>query len=75
MEPVKRLLSTLIGSSIIFLVVFVLYLDSRPDPHVWHLAKLDEEYTASSPIDQVEKYVALEEAMRGLFCAYPGRIS
>ena len=69
------MLGTLIGASIVFLVVFVLYLDSRPDSHPWHLAKLDQAFTASSGIDKLEKYVALEEAMRGLSCAYPGRIS
>ncbi len=48
MQPIKLLLSGLVGAFIILLIGFVMVLESRPDLHVWHLAELDEEFTAPS---------------------------
>ncbi len=45
------------------LVVFVRHLDNRPDLDVWHLADLDAEFTADSPVDFFEDYLALEERL------------
>ena len=63
MQPVMLLLSGLAGAFIIFLIAFVMYLEGRPDLHVWHLAELDEEFTASSPVESFEDYLALEDRL------------
>jgi alpha-beta hydrolase superfamily lysophospholipase len=62
-QPVKLVLSALIGAMIILVINFVIYLDGRPDLHVWHLADLDEEFTASSIVDNFEEYIALENRL------------
>jgi len=63
MQPVKLLLSGLVGAFIILLIAFVMYLESRPDLHVWHLAELDEEFTASSHVESFEEYLSLEDRL------------
>ena len=63
MQSIKLLVSGLVGAFIILLVVFVLFLESRPDLHVWHLAELDEEFTVSSPVESFEEYLALEDRL------------
>jgi alpha-beta hydrolase superfamily lysophospholipase len=63
MQLVKLLLSGLVGAFIILLIVFVVALDNRPDLHVWHLAELDEEFTASSPVGSFEEYLSLEDRL------------
>ncbi len=63
MQSIKLLVSGLVGAFIILLAVFVLFLESRPDLHVWHLAELDEEFTVSSPVESFEDYLALEERL------------
>ena len=40
-----------------------MHLEGRPDLHVWHLAELDEEFTASSPVESFEEYLALEDRL------------
>ena len=45
------------------LVVFIQYLDSRPDLDPWHLADLDEEFTVHSPVASFEEYLALEDRL------------
>jgi alpha-beta hydrolase superfamily lysophospholipase len=62
-QPVKLLVSGLVGAFVILIVVFVLYLEGRPDLHVWHLAELDEEFTVSSPVESFEAYLDLEERL------------
>ena len=49
--------------SVALLVIFVLVLDSRPDLKVWHIADLDEEFTAGSDVDTFDQYLALEERL------------
>ena len=63
MQSIKLFVSGLVGAFIILLVVFVLFLESRPDLHVWHLAELDEEFTVSSPVESFEEYLALEDRL------------
>ncbi|TDI89243.1 MAG: alpha/beta fold hydrolase [Chloroflexi bacterium] len=63
MQSIKLLVSGLVGAFIILLVVFVLFLESRPDLHVWHLAELDEEFTTSSKVESFEEYLALEDRL------------
>ena len=59
----KLFLSGLVGALVILLIVFVVALDNRPDLHVWHLAELDEEFTASSPVESFEEYLSLEDRL------------
>jgi hypothetical protein len=45
-------------------VAILLYaLASRPDLSVWHLANLDEEFTADSGMTQFKQYLALEDRL------------
>ena len=39
------------GVLLALVVVFIVYLESRPDLDVWHLAELDVEYTATSGVE------------------------
>ena len=52
-----------VGVVLTLLVVFVLYLNNRPDLSVWHLAELDEEFTTTSPVKSFEDYLALEDRL------------
>ncbi len=52
-----------IGVVLTLLVVAVVYLDSRSDLEVWHLADLDEEFTAESEVASFAEYLALEERL------------
>ena len=45
------------------MVVFVLYLNNRPDLSVWHTADLDEEFTTDSEISSFQEYLALEDRL------------
>ena len=60
---VKFLAAGLLGVFITVLVVFVYVLDSRPDLSVWHLADLDEEFTAKSDVSDFKAYLALEDRL------------
>jgi len=51
------------GAVLVLVVVFVLYMESRPDLDVWHLADLDEEYTASSGVETFAQYRTLEDRL------------
>jgi len=52
-----------VGALVVLVTVFVIYLDSRPDLKVWHLAELDAEFTADSPVADFDAYLALEERL------------
>ena len=52
-----------IGAVFTLLVVFVLHLEGRPDLDAWHLAELDEEFTAESAVASFEEYLALEDRL------------
>jgi alpha-beta hydrolase superfamily lysophospholipase len=52
-----------LGSVITLVVVFVVYLNGRPDLSVWHLANLDEEFTADSGVETFDEYRALEDRL------------
>jgi pimeloyl-ACP methyl ester carboxylesterase len=59
----KALLYGIVGGFIVLVVVFVMYLESRPDLKVWHEVELDAEFTAESPVQSFEDYLALEERL------------
>jgi len=62
-QTVRALLYGVVGGAIVLLVVFVRYLDGRPDLEVWHTAELEAEFTAESAIHSFEDYLALEERL------------
>jgi len=53
----------LIGSFVTALAVYIYLLDKRPDLSVWHVADLDEEFTADSGISDFKQYLAMEERL------------
>ena len=53
----------LFGCLLTALAIFVYLLDSRPELSVWHLADLDEEFTADSRISDFSQYLALEDRL------------
>jgi len=52
-----------VGATLVLLVVFVVYMNGRPDLSVWHLAELDEEYSEDSAVSSFAEYLALEERL------------
>ncbi len=62
-QAVRALLYGVVGGAIVLLVVFVRYLDGRPDLELWHTAELDAEFTADSPIQSFEDDLALEKRL------------
>ncbi len=52
-----------LGALVVVIIVFVLYLDDRPDLAVWHEADLDEEFKSDSGVETFADYLALEERL------------
>ena len=52
-----------VGALVVLVTVFVVYLNGRADLQVWHLANLDEEFTADSGVETFTDYLALEERL------------
>ena len=52
-----------IGALLVLITGFVVHLNNRADLHVWHLAKLDQEFTVHSGVDSFKDYLALEERL------------
>jgi len=52
-----------VGALAVLVIVFVVYMNGRADLQVWHLAELDEEFTADSGINNFTDYLALEERL------------
>ena len=52
-----------IGVMLTLVVVFVVYMNSRADLSVWHLAELDEEFTVDSQVSSFGDYLALEDRL------------
>jgi alpha-beta hydrolase superfamily lysophospholipase len=53
----------LVGSLLVIVVGFVVFLERRSDLEVWHTAELDAEFTASSSVSSFEDYLRLEERL------------
>lgn len=60
---VKALSYGTVGALLVLIVVFVIYLDSRPDLGPWHQADLDEEFTAESGTNSFTAYMQLEQRL------------
>jgi alpha-beta hydrolase superfamily lysophospholipase len=54
---------TLLGALVVVLAGFAYYVRSQPDLSVWHLADLDEEFSASSEVADFAGYLALEDRL------------
>jgi len=52
-----------VGALVVLLTIVVLYLNNQADLQVWHLAELDEEFTADSEVQTFAEYLALEERL------------
>jgi len=52
-----------IGALVVLIIGFVVYLNNQADLHVWHLAKLDQEFTVDSGVDNFKDYLALEKRL------------
>lgn len=53
----------LLGVLLTVILVAVVFLNSRPNLHVWHTADLDEEFRAGHGVSTFEGYLALEERL------------
>lgn len=53
----------LLGAVVALLVAGVLYLENKPDPKVWHKARLDEEFTKKSKAKTFAEYLELEDRL------------
>ncbi|MEA3275161.1 MAG: alpha/beta fold hydrolase [Pseudomonadota bacterium] len=51
------------GAALVIVIVFIVYMESRPDLDVWHLADLDKEFTVASKVETFADYLALEERL------------
>lgn len=54
-----------IGAVLVLIAVLVVYLNSRADLEIWHLAELDEEFRADSGVGTFSDYLVLEERLFG----------
>ncbi len=59
----RALFYSALGAAVVLVTVFVVYLNSREDLSVWHLAGLDEEFTHKSKVTSFADYMALEERL------------
>jgi alpha-beta hydrolase superfamily lysophospholipase len=60
---VKALLYGIIGGCVVLVIIFVLFLENRPELKVWHEVKLNNEFTANSPAKSFEDYLAIEDQL------------
>lgn len=59
----RALLYGIAGGCAVLVVVFVLYLESRPDLKDWHMADLDAEFTTESPARSFADYLVMEKQL------------
>jgi len=66
-KPIRRILKALgyltLGGFTTLVIVFVLYLNSRPDLDIWHQVDLDAEYTIASEVQNFPDYLTQEEKL------------
>ena len=51
------------GALVVLVIVFIAYMERRPDLGVWHLTQLDQEFTAASGVSTFTDYLALEQRL------------
>jgi len=59
----KALSYSAFGALFVLIIVLIVYMESRADLNVWHLADLDEEFAEESDVETFEEYLALEERL------------
>ncbi len=62
-HALKALLYGIAGGLVVLVIIFVLFLESRPELKVWHQIELDAEFTADSPVQSFEDYLSLEKQL------------
>jgi alpha-beta hydrolase superfamily lysophospholipase len=62
-HTVKALICGIAGGLVVLIIIFVLFLENRPDLKVWHQIELDAEFTADSQVQSFEDYLALEKQL------------
>ena len=62
-HTLKALIYGIAGGLVVLVIIFVMFLESRPELNVWHQIKLDAEFTADSPVQSFEDYLALEKQL------------
>jgi len=66
-KPIRRILKALgyltLGGFTVLVMVFVVYLNSRPDLDIWHKVDLGAEFTAKSTVQDFNGYLAWEEKL------------
>jgi len=66
-KPIRRTLKALgyliLGGFTTLVIVFVLYLNNRPDLNMWHQVDLDAEYTITSEAQNFADYLVQEEKL------------
>lgn len=62
-HTVKALLYGIAGGLVALIIIFVLFLESRPELKVWHQIEIDAEFTADSPVQSFKDYLALEKQL------------
>ena len=62
-HTLKAVSYSTVGALVVLVTVFVVYMNGRADLQIWHLAELDEEFTADSGIKTFTDYLALEERL------------
>jgi alpha-beta hydrolase superfamily lysophospholipase len=62
-HTVKALIYGIAGGLIVSIIIFVLFLESRPELKIWHQIELDAEFTADRPVQSFEAYLALEKQL------------
>jgi alpha-beta hydrolase superfamily lysophospholipase len=59
----KAIVYGVVGALTMLLVLAVYLMNRKADLKVWHTVKLDEEFTASSKVEDFTEYLALEERL------------
>ncbi len=62
-HTLRALAYSALGATVVLVVGFILYLNSREDLSIWHQARLDEEFTSHSDVTSFADYLALEERL------------
>ena len=60
---VRALVYGLVGGLVVLLVVAGRHLDARPDLRVWHVARLDAEFSVESPVASFAEYLDREQRL------------
>ncbi len=60
---IRAILFSAVGAVVVLIIGFVVYLNKQADLHVWHLAKLTQEFTVKSGVDTFKEYLVLEDRL------------